>query len=163
MVENNDEGSYSDTIKYNIYIKISIAGIAEKSDIIGAIFGQTEGLLGDSLDLRDLQRTNRIGRITVNNQYNKSQRKTTGTIIVPSSLDRIETGILAASLETVDRVQWILQILGTANQPFENPTKEQLPFNPSTRRAPAQSDSFLIFISLTLLGLHDRSPTPSFQ
>ncbi|MHA2365067.1 MAG: DNA primase DnaG [Candidatus Hodarchaeales archaeon] len=104
MVENIDDSSYADTVKYNIYIKFSIAGIAEKSDIIGAIFGQTEGLLGDSLDLRDLQRTSRIGRITVNHQYNKSQRKTTGNIIVPSSLDRIETAILAASLETVDRV-----------------------------------------------------------
>ncbi len=94
----------TETVKYLIYIKFTIAGIVEKSDVIGAIFGQTEGLLGDSLDLRDLQRTSRIGRITVNIQYNKAQRKTTGSVIVPSSLDRVETAILAASLETVDRV-----------------------------------------------------------
>ncbi|MHA1166572.1 MAG: DNA primase DnaG [Candidatus Hodarchaeales archaeon] len=87
-----------------MHIKFTINGIAEKSDVIGAIFGQTEGLLGDSLDLRDLQKTSRVGRIGVKIQYNKQQRKTTGVVVVPSSLDRIETAILAASLETVDRV-----------------------------------------------------------
>lgn len=98
------ESSQTETVKYLISIKFTIAGIVEKSDVIGAIFGQTEGLLGDSLDLRDLQRTSRIGRIVVNIQYNKAQRKTTGSVVVPSSLDRVETAILAASLETVDRV-----------------------------------------------------------
>ncbi|MHA2330810.1 MAG: DNA primase DnaG [Candidatus Hodarchaeales archaeon] len=87
-----------------IHIRFTINGIAEKSDVIGAIFGQTEGLLGDSLDLRDLQKTSRVGRIGVKIQYNKQQRKTTGIVVVPSSLDRIETAILAAALETVDRV-----------------------------------------------------------
>ncbi|MFX0093357.1 MAG: DNA primase DnaG [Candidatus Hodarchaeota archaeon] len=79
-------------------------GVAERSDVIGAIFGQTEGLLGEGLDLRELQKTSRIGRIVVKLQYHKSQRKTTGLTIVPSSLDRVETAILAASLETVNRV-----------------------------------------------------------
>lgn len=102
MADSNSAST--ETVKYLIYIKFTIAGIVEKSDVIGAIFGQTEGLLGDSLDLRDLQRTSRIGRITVNIQYNKAQRKTTGSVIVPSSLDRVETAVLAASLETVDRV-----------------------------------------------------------
>lgn len=60
--------------------------------------------MGDSLDLRDLQKTSRVGRIGVKIQYNKQQRKTTGVVVVPSSLDRIETAILAAALETVDRV-----------------------------------------------------------
>jgi DNA primase len=99
-----ESSTSAETVKYLIYIKFTIAGIVEKSDVIGAIFGQTEGLLGDSLDLRDLQRTSRIGRITVNIQYNKAQRKTTGSVVVPSSLDRVETAVLAASLETVDRV-----------------------------------------------------------
>ena len=55
-MENSDNESIDlQTIKYLIHIKFVIAGIAEKSDIIGAIFGQTEGLLGDSMDLRELQ------------------------------------------------------------------------------------------------------------
>lgn len=92
------------TVKYLIHMRFSISGVAERSDVIGAIFGQTEGLLGEGLDLRELQKTSRIGRIVVKLQYHKNQRKTTGLLVVPSSLDRIETAILAASLETVDRV-----------------------------------------------------------
>ena len=104
-MENSDNESIDlQTIKYLIHIKFVIAGIAEKSDIIGAIFGQTEGLLGDSMDLRELQKTSRIGRIVVKIQYDKAKRKTLGVVILPSSLDRVETSILAASLETVDRV-----------------------------------------------------------
>ncbi|OLS25908.1 MAG: DNA primase DnaG [Candidatus Heimdallarchaeota archaeon LC_3] len=103
-MENDDSSIELSTVKYLIHIKFVIAGTAEKSDIIGAIFGQTEGLLGDSMDLRELQKTSRIGRILVKLQYNKQQRKTVGIVVIPSSLDRIETSILAASLETVDRV-----------------------------------------------------------
>ncbi|NHJ00682.1 MAG: DNA primase [Candidatus Heimdallarchaeota archaeon] len=100
----NEEDIDTSTVKYLIHEKFSINGVAERSDIIGALFGQTEGLIGEGLDLRELQKTSRIGRIAVNLQYQKRQRKTTGTIIVPSSLDRVETALLAAALETVDRV-----------------------------------------------------------
>lgn len=92
----------SDTTKYNIHAKITAEGIVERPDVVGAIFGQTEGLIGDELDLRDLQKTGRIGRIDVN--IESKGGKATGEIIIPSSLDRIETVILAASLETIDRV-----------------------------------------------------------
>lgn len=100
----NEEEIDTSTVKYLIHEKFSINGVAERSDIIGALFGQTEGLIGEGLDLRELQKTSRIGRIAVKLQYQKKQRKTTGTIIVPSSLDRVETALLAAALETVDRV-----------------------------------------------------------
>ncbi len=100
----NEEDIDTSTVKYLIHEKFSINGVAERSDIIGALFGQTEGLIGEGLDLRELQKTSRIGRIAVKLQYQKKQRKTTGTIIVPSSLDRVETALLAAALETVDRV-----------------------------------------------------------
>ena len=70
-MENDDSSIELSTVKYLIHIKFVIAGTAEKSDIIGAIFGQTEGLLGDSMDLRELQKTSRIGRILVKLQYNK--------------------------------------------------------------------------------------------
>lgn len=90
------------TTKYLIHSQINAKGFVEKPDVVGAIFGQTEGLLSDSLDLRELQKTGRIGRIKVD-MTNKSGR-TKGEVIIPSSLDRIETTILAASLETINRV-----------------------------------------------------------
>lgn len=92
----------SDTTKYLIHIAIHAEGVVEKSDVVGAIFGQTEGLLGEDLDLRDLQRTGRVGRIDV--QITSKKGETKGEILIASSLDRSETAILAASLETVDRV-----------------------------------------------------------
>ncbi|ASJ10077.1 hypothetical protein A3L12_01580 [Thermococcus sp. P6] len=90
------------TTKYVIYAEFEANGVVERPDVVGAIFGQTEGLLGDDLDLRELQKTGRIGRIRV--EVHTKAGKTYGTITVPSSLDRIETSILAATLETIDRV-----------------------------------------------------------
>jgi len=90
------------TTKYLIHARIEANGVVERPDVIGAIFGQTEGLLGDELDLRELQKTSRIGRIKVD--INSTHGKSAGTILIPSSLDRIETSIIAAALETIDRV-----------------------------------------------------------
>ncbi len=92
----------ADTIKYNIYADILIDGVVEKPDVVGALFGQSEGLLGEELELRDLQKTGRIGRIEVD--IKTKNGKSTGIIVVPSSLDMIETSIIAATIETVDRV-----------------------------------------------------------
>ncbi len=89
------------TTKYNIEAKFIIKGVVEKSDIVGAIFGQTEGLLLD-LDLRDLQKSGRIGRIEVTNESKEGISE--GTIRIPSSLTRKETALLAATVETVARV-----------------------------------------------------------
>lgn len=90
------------TTKYLVHAKIETNGVVERPDVVGAIFGQTEGLLGDELDLRELQKTSRIGRIKVD--ITSSHGKSTGTIVIPSSLDRVETSIIAAALETIDRV-----------------------------------------------------------
>jgi DNA primase len=91
-----------DTTKYLIHISLTAEGVVEKPDVVGAIFGQTEGLLGEDLDLRDLQRTGRVGRIDV--QITSKKGETKGDILISTSLDRAETAILAASLETIDRV-----------------------------------------------------------
>ena len=91
-----------DTTKYLIHLTLQAEGVVEKPDVVGAIFGQTEGLLGEDLDLRDLQRTGRVGRIDV--QITSKKGETRGDIYISSSLDRAETAILAASLETIDRV-----------------------------------------------------------
>ena len=94
--------TYIDTVKYLIKGTIEIDGIVEKPDVVGAIFGQTEGLLTDDLDLRELLKSGKIGRIEVNLKVNKGKSK--GALEVPSSLDKSETALLAAVLETVDRV-----------------------------------------------------------
>ncbi|MEM2078948.1 MAG: DNA primase DnaG [Thermosphaera sp.] len=88
--------------KYLIKARIEIDGVVEKHDIVGAIFGQTEGLLGDQFDLRQLQDKGRIGRIQVNTKIQGS--KTLGEILIPSNLDRVETALLAALIESVDKV-----------------------------------------------------------
>ncbi|MFO7967317.1 MAG: DNA primase DnaG [Archaeoglobaceae archaeon] len=94
--------SPTDTTKYLVHSEIIAEGIVERPDVVGAIFGQTEGLLGEELDLRELQKTGRIGRIEV--KIESKSGKSYGEIKVPSSLDKVETAILAAALETIERV-----------------------------------------------------------
>jgi DNA primase len=93
---------YIDTVKYTIYASFSVNGTVEKPDVVGAIFGQTEGLLGEELDLRELQKNGRIGRIEV--EITSENNKSKGYIKIPSSLDIVETSIIASSLETIERV-----------------------------------------------------------
>ena len=88
--------------KYIIHASINIDGIVDRPDVIGAIFGQTEGLLGSELELRELQRNGKIGRIEVN--INSNEGKSSGEIIIPSSLDKAETALIAAALETIERI-----------------------------------------------------------
>ncbi len=90
------------TVKYVIRAKFEIEGVVEKPDVIGAVFGQTEGLFGSELDLRELQKSGRIGRIEI--ELQSKQDKTTGTIVIPTSLDRVSTAIIAASIEAINRV-----------------------------------------------------------
>ena len=90
------------SIKYVIRAKIKAKGIVEKPDVIGAVFGQTEGLLGSELDLRELQRTGRIGRIDVDVKTVSGNSE--GEITIPSSLDSAETALIAAAIETIERV-----------------------------------------------------------
>lgn len=88
--------------KYIIQAKLDVEGVVEKPDVIGALFGQTEGLFGPDLDLRELQKTGRIGRIEI--KLESKQDRTYGTIIIPISLDKASTSLIAAIIESVDRV-----------------------------------------------------------
>ena len=88
--------------KYVIRASIRANGVVNKSDVVGAVFGQTEGLLGDELDLRDLQKSGRMGRVEVDVKSDKG--KSTGEIVISSSMDQVETSVFAAALETVERV-----------------------------------------------------------
>ena len=96
------EPQYTSTTKYIIKAKFEVEGVVEKPDVIGAIFGQTEGLFGPDLDLRELQKSGRIGRIEID--LESKHDKTTGTIIIPSSLDKVSTALIAAAIESVDRI-----------------------------------------------------------
>ena len=88
--------------KYIVQSTIEIEGVVDRPDVIGAIFGQTEGLLGTELELRELQRSGRIGRIDVKTEIKSG--KTSGEIIIPSSLDKAETAIIGAAIETIQRI-----------------------------------------------------------
>lgn len=88
--------------KYLIHAQIQTSGVVERSDVVGAVFGQTEGLLGEELDLRTLQESERVGRIDVD--IDSADGQSIGTFTVASAMDRVETAVLAASFETIDRV-----------------------------------------------------------
>ncbi len=91
-----------DTAKYLVHADITADGVVERSDVVGAVFGQTEGLLGDELDLRELQDSAKVGRIDV--EIDSQNGQSFGRITIATSLDQVETAILGAALETIDRV-----------------------------------------------------------
>lgn len=107
MVKNNNNrtgggNSKGKAMKYQIRANIKVNGTVQRKDIIGAIMGQTEGLLGDELELRKLQRTARIGHVDV--EMETKNGKVHGTITIPSSMDNVETAIIGSALETIDRI-----------------------------------------------------------
>ncbi|MDO8467954.1 MAG: DNA primase DnaG [Nanoarchaeota archaeon] len=90
------------SIKYMIHANLVAEGALEKPDVIGAIFGQTEGLLGSELEMRELQKEGKIGRIEVD--LERSEKRTMGKIHIPTALDMSETALIAAAIETIERV-----------------------------------------------------------
>ncbi|MCR4284833.1 MAG: DNA primase DnaG [archaeon] len=90
------------SIKYSIIADFVADGPFQKPDVIGALFGQTEGLLGSDMELRELQKEGKIGRIEVD--LKTEGGKTTGEITIPTALDKTETTIIAAALETIDKI-----------------------------------------------------------
>jgi DNA primase len=91
-----------DSLKYLIHARITADGVVERTDVVGAIFGQTEGLLGDELEIRGLQESAKLGRIDV--EIESENGRSFGRVTIGSNLDKVETAILAAALETIDRV-----------------------------------------------------------
>ena len=88
--------------KYMIHATIKADGTIQRKDVVGAIFGQTEGLLGEELQLRQLQRTGRIGHVDV--ELKSTKGKVSGEIMLPSSLDQVSTAVVGAALETIERI-----------------------------------------------------------
>ena len=91
-----------EVLKYQVRISFKVDGVVERPDIVGAIFGQTEGLFGPELNLNELQKTFKIGRIEITTKSEKG--KTTGTVNIPMSTDISTAALIAASLETIDKV-----------------------------------------------------------
>jgi DNA primase len=90
------------SIKYMIRGNFSAEGALEKPDVIGALFGQTEGLLGADLEMRELQKEGKIGRIEV--ELERDGKRTIGKIQIPTALDQSETTLIAAAIETIERI-----------------------------------------------------------
>lgn len=103
MARKNHSGNkQGKAMKYLIKADIKVNGTVQRKDIIGAIMGQTEGLLGDELELRKLQRTARVGHVDVETETKGG--KVHGLILIPSSMDNVETAIIGSALETIDRI-----------------------------------------------------------
>ncbi len=90
------------SIKYMVHAIFTAEGAVEKPDVIGAVFGQTEGLLGTDLEMRELQKEGKIGRIEVD--LERQNKRTTGVIKIPTALDQPETTLIAAAIETIERI-----------------------------------------------------------
>ena len=89
-------------VKYHVKINFDVDGIVEKADIIGAIFGQTEGLLGPEMNLNELQKLSKVGRIEVN--IESKPDKTFGAVVIPMSTDISTSALIAAGVESIDKV-----------------------------------------------------------
>ena len=94
--------TYIETIKYMIVADFEVNGLVERPDVIGAIFGQSEGLLGSNLDIKELQQNGKIGRIEI--EYNQNNNKVRGILKLPCSISMVETAIIAASIESIEKV-----------------------------------------------------------
>jgi len=92
----------SSVVKYIIKLKFEVEGLVEKADLIGAIFGQTEGLFGPELNLNELQKTGKVGRIDI--ILNPKDGKTYGEVLIPTSLDINTSALIAAAVEHVEKV-----------------------------------------------------------
>jgi DNA primase len=89
-------------MKYLIEARVEVNGVVDKNDVVGAVFGQTEGLFSSEFDLRELQKGGKIGRIEIT--VSVQDKKTYGKIMVPTALDKYSTALIAAMIESVERV-----------------------------------------------------------
>jgi DNA primase len=92
----------SGIVKYLVKLKFEVDGVVERADVIGAIFGQTEGLFGPEMNLNELQKSWKVGRIEIN--LESKNDRTRGEVIVPMSTDIGTAALIAAAVESVDKV-----------------------------------------------------------
>ncbi|MFP4038351.1 MAG: DNA primase DnaG [Candidatus Nanohaloarchaea archaeon] len=84
---------------YVIVAEVKTSGLVEKSDIVGAIFGQTEGLLGD-LELKQLRKKGKVSRLEIDLEENGEKAE----LKIPTSMNATDTSLFAASLETIEQI-----------------------------------------------------------
>ncbi len=89
-------------VKYLVKLRFEVDGVVEKADMIGAIFGQTEGLFGPEMNLNELQKSWKVGRIEIN--LESKNDRTYGEILIPMSTDVSTAALIAAAVESVDKV-----------------------------------------------------------
>ena len=93
---------YTGIVKYHVKLSFDVDGLVERADIIGAIFGQTEGLLGPEMNLNELQRVSKVGRIEVNTT--STENTTNGNVLLPMSTDVDTCALISAAIESIDKV-----------------------------------------------------------
>ena len=89
-------------VKYNVRLSFKVDGLVERTDVIGSIFGQTEGLLGPEMNLNELQRVSKVGRIEVN--FRVAANSTSGEVVIPMGTDIDTCALMAAAIESIDKV-----------------------------------------------------------
>lgn len=92
----------SGIVKYHVKLSYQVDGLVERADIIGAIFGQTEGLLGPEMNLNELQRVSKVGRIEVTTTT--TANTTSGDALIPMSTDIDTCALISAAIESIDKV-----------------------------------------------------------
>ncbi len=92
----------SGIVKYLVKLRFEVDGVVERADVIGAIFGQTEGLFGPEMNLNELQKSWKVGRIEIN--LESKNDKTRGDVLIPMSTDIGTSALIAAAVESVDKV-----------------------------------------------------------
>jgi|TARA_Y100000031_G_scaffold46543_1_gene53125 DNA primase len=92
----------SGIIKYHVRIRFEVEGVVEKADLIGAIFGQTEGLFGPEMNLHELQKNWKVGRIEI--KLESKNGRTNGQVIIPMGTDMSTAALIAAAIENIDKV-----------------------------------------------------------
>ena len=93
---------YTGIVKYHVKLSFDVDGLVERADIIGAIFGQTEGLLGPEMNLNELQRVSKVGRIEVTTT--STENTTNGNVLLPMSTDVDTCALISAAIESIDKV-----------------------------------------------------------
>src|SRR5260370_33682786 len=97
-----EPSQYASTTKYIVKAKFDVQGVVEKPDVVGAVFGQADGLFRPDLDLRELQTSGRIDRLEIH--LDPKHDKPAGATAIPSSLDNVSTPRIAAAHDRLHRL-----------------------------------------------------------
>jgi len=115
---------YTGIVKYHVKLSFEVDGLVERADIVGAIYGQTEGLLGPEMNLNELQRVSKVGRIEVN--VSSTENTTKGDAIIPMSTDIDTCALISAAIESIDKVVLLNPVLSLMKLVMSEPQKKKI-------------------------------------